>query len=268
MPTEEIKITPTTVRQRAMALLSPEGPQGKESIRDLIDLRKDIDKLIYHEKSGLPSPRSKEETILKILRSDINKKIDSIVEPEMMPKSIMGVESQTPTGVQIPVGREIRIADKEFHKAADIYEGLQNKFKDVPTGTRTIKTQLQERLGSVDPDVKNLSLLPGGEAAMENAKNEVARFLVETEPKQPNNIAQIVAGRLGITPERAAKWLSLIGEGDVSELAQKYPKLAGYARLIVAAAERGIQELNTTDFLLQQQDEDYRILKSALSGGD
>lgn len=155
-----------------------------------------------------------------------------------------------------------------FKESLKKFDPLESKFDTAPRGLSTVKTQLQEGLQSVDPDVQVLEGLPGGKEALVKAKNEVARFLVETTDSPPTGTASLVAQTLGLTPRVAAKLMANIGTGSLPEIAARYPGMARVARALQAAAERGPQALATTHFLLQQQDPEYRATINALQEGD
>lgn len=254
--------TPEVVRQ-TLGALDPAAPKGPESMANLVKLRQSIDDLLTFSKKGLKPVASEEEAVLSQLRSRINERLEGITAPTLE-KSAMGAASSVP-GPRDPVGKRLRDAERAFAETADTTERLTPKFETTPKAVSTVKAQLDEGLRSVDPDVRDLGNLPGGADALKKAKNEVARFLLEgADPEPGGGTASLLAQTLGLTPQRAGRLIALLEGPRAAELTAKFPGLTKAAQALQRAAARGPQAVATTNYLLQQQDSEYRALMQEL----
>lgn len=249
------------VRQ-ALGALDPAAPKGRESIPQLLRLQEQIDNLVSYGRKGLTKVGSSEDAMLKELRHAIGERLSNMSETPFK-KSVMGVESGVREAEPVKIAEPLQKARAAYANAADVYEGLRPKFETTPKGIQTVKTQMQEGLRSVDPDVKALEGIPGGAEALGKAKTEVTRFLLETaDVGQPSNTATLIAQTLGLSPKNAAKFIALTANGD--RMAASYPKLFAASKALSAAAARGTQAVSSTDYILQQQDPEYRMMMNTL----
>ena len=116
---------------------------------------------------------------------------------------------------------------------------------------------------AVDPDMKTIKTLPKGEESLNRLKAEVNRFDADRVDVKPESWHEAVAQIIGITPQRAARFLS-----DAVH-AGPFPALSRVSTVLSQAAARGPEALATTNFVLQQQDDEYRQAIQALQqGGD
>lgn len=158
------------------------------------------------------------------------------------------------------VGRHAA-GEEAFNEGLKTFDPLESKFSTTPKGLSTVETQVRGGLNSVDPEIDRLTGLPGGKDALNKAKSEVSRFLIETAPpREGGGTPAFVAQTLGLTPKRAAQFIA----DHSPEAAARFPAISKAATALRSAAARGPQALSTTHYLLQQQDPEYRATLNAL----
>lgn len=172
-------------------------------------------------------------------------------------------------------GAEARFLEGEqaFKKDLKRFDPVAQKFETTPKGMDTVRGVMREGTEAVDPDMKAIKAMPKGEEALNRLKAEVNRFDAERVDVKPDSTAEMVAQVVGITPQRAAKWLSMsVHGGDrfrvpFTDAQIHFPALSRAAAVLGQVAARGPEALATTNFLLQQQDDEYRQAIQAMQQG-
>lgn len=161
-------------------------------------------------------------------------------------------------------GAEARFleGEKAFKQDLRRFDPLAGRFETTPKGMETVRGVMREGTEAVDPDMKTIKSLPKGEQALERMKAEVNRFDAERVDVSPDSTAEAVAQIVGITPQRAARWLSQSVHGGA------FPGLSKAAAVLGQAAARGPEAMATQHYLLQQQDPEYRAAIQALQAGE
>lgn len=225
---------------QAEAILSKEGIQGADAIPAILRLQRQIGDIRKFGREGLSKVSSETDAYLSQLYDDMGSKLDELAGP-------------------------LQSARSNYAGVKDIYEGARKKFDTVPKALSTIRAQLQEGLRSVDPDVKAISQLPGGQQAMDTAKNEVTRHALKTSDSQRGGSLGLGARVLGLTADRAGRVIQKSqGIADkIGDVLKKAPQLLGaYARPLAAAMSRGT--MPATHYVMWENDPGYREKLRAL----
>ncbi len=230
--------------------------------------------------------RSAEREFARVARitDPLTKKFDTVPRGVSAVKTSMqeGLRSVDPelraleelTGGREALGRaegaEARFleSEKTFKQDLKRFDPLTGKFETTERGVETTRGMMEKGLEAVDPDAKTIKSLPKGEEALNRMKAEVNRWDAERIQVKPDSTAEMVAQTLGLTPQRAARLLAIQGGSDAT-MAARFPGLTRVSAALRQAASRGPEALATTNFLLQQQDDEYRQAVQAMQqGGD
>lgn len=149
-------------------------------------------------------------------------------------------------------------AEGAFKENLKKFDPLTGKFENPVKGADTVRSYMDKGLEKIEPDVETIKSIPKGGEALDRLKAEVNRFDAERVDVQPDNMAEVAAQIIGITPQRAARWLSQSVHGGT------LPELSNAAAMFGRAAANGPKEMATQHFILMQNDESYRQAMKAL----
>lgn len=182
------------------------------------------------------------------------------VDPELRALEELSGGKEALSRAEIAESRFLE-GEKTFKESLKSMDPMAGRFETAPKGMDTMRNVMREGTEAIDPDMKAIKEMPGGEEALTRLKAEVNRFDADRVDVQPTTESQLVAQVIGITPARAARLLSqAVNAGP-------FPGLSRVATILTKAASRGPEALATTNFLLQQQDDEYRRAVQALQQG-
>ncbi len=259
---------PQGVVRQALGLMENVRPNGREILKTMVDTRQAIDDLVDFSRKGIKPIPGKTEAVLKNLRVALNKKIASVTEqPMKMSRSVSGIPTvEVPAGPVRKIGQELRMAEGNFAKAADTFDTLQPRLDTSQKVISTVKNDLQGGLRSINPDLEALGNVPGGPEAFNTARNEVARFLFKTTDGSGGGTLTLLAKTLGLTPDRAGRFLAASGKG-LDDFIAAHPKAIQYFQTLAQTAGRGGQSLAVANFVLQQREPEYQQMVNDLTEG-
>lgn len=261
-------LKPEEVVRQTLGLIDNAKPQGRDMLKTMVETRQAIDDLVDFSRKGIKPISGKQEAILKDLRGALNEKISQVTEtPMTAERSVMGVPTgQELAGATRNIGQELRAAEGQFAQAADTFETLRPRLDTHRKVMASVKADLQEGLRSIDPDLQALQAVPGGQEAFGQVRNEVARFLFKTADPQGGGTLTLLAKTLGLTPERAGRFLAASGKG-LDDFVAAHPRALEFLRTLEQTAARGGQSLAVANFVLQQRDPEYAAMVSDLTEG-
>lgn len=261
-------LKPEEVVRQTLGLIDNAEPQGRDMLKTMVDTRQAIDDLVDFSRKGIKPIPGKTEAVLKNLRGALNEKIAAVTEQPMeMSRSVSGIPTgEVPAGPVRNIGQELRLAEGDFSKAADTFDTLQPRLDTSQKVISTVKNDLQEGLRSVNPDLESLGNVPGGPEAFNTARNEVARFLFKNADGHGGGTLTLLAKTLGLTPDRAGRFLAVSGKG-LDDFIAAHPKAIQYFQTLAQTAGRGGQSLAVANFVLQQREPEYQQMVNDLTEG-
>lgn len=319
------QLKPDEVVRQALGLLENKNPEGRDILKSIVDVRRQLDDLVDFSNKGIQPIGGKEQAVLKNLRAALNEKMGEVTEeigkrPMMAPAdwdtdlgrnmksrdwhsfeearhwirrrpftSPVHAAEEAINDADFPqkparaaakyvfenaealpttrnIGQELRAADAEFAKAAEVYDTLRGRLDTPQKVISTIRGDLQEGVRSINPDLQALREVPGGQEAFNTARNEVARRLFKTSDGQPGGTLTLLAKTLGLTPERAGRFISASEKG-LDDFIAAHPKALQYLQLLEQTAARGGQSLAVASFVLQQREPEFQAMVNDLSEG-
>jgi hypothetical protein len=183
------------------------------------------------------------------------------IDPELAALEDLSGGGEALSRAEIAV-RHYNAGEEAFQESIKKFDPMAARFKDTRTGMETARDVMRSGTEAIDADMKAIKTMPNGEEALNKLKAEVNRFDADRVDVKPTDLSEKVAQIVGITPARAAKWLSQ------SVNAGMWPGLSRAAIALTKAASGGPQALATQNYILMQNDDEYRQSIQALQQGD